>query len=102
MLLHDARRDVSTAIEERSLDRYFALKPQVDRAQFLADFHALGALNVVRILGIFSRLVVRDAKPRYAAFMPRLWAYLDRCLADPQLAGLKAWMDRYVPPGART
>jgi N-acetylmuramate 1-kinase len=101
MLLHDARRDVSPAIEERSLALYIHLKPETDRAQFATDFRALGALNIVRILGIFSRLVVRDAKPRYAAFMPRLWGYLDRCLADPQMANLKAWMDRHVPPEAR-
>jgi aminoglycoside/choline kinase family phosphotransferase len=101
MLLHDARKDVSTEIEARSLDRYFTLKPEVDRGRFLADYHALGALNVVRILGIFSRLVTRDAKPRYAAFMPRLWTYIDRCLADPELGALKAWMDRHVPAEAR-
>jgi hypothetical protein len=33
--------------------------------------------------------------------MPRLWGYLDRCLADPQMAPLKAWMDRHVPVEAR-
>ena len=102
MLLHDARRDVSREIEARALARYFALRPDVDRAQFLADYRALGALNVVRILGIFARLVTRDAKPRYAAFMPRLWDYLDRCLADPAMGALKAWFDRHVPTGSRT
>ncbi|MDB5422807.1 MAG: aminoglycoside phosphotransferase [Phenylobacterium sp.] len=102
MLLHDARRDVSPEIEARSLARYFELKPEVDRARFLADYHALGALNVVRILGIFARLVTRDAKPRYAALMPRLWGYLDRCLADPQMGALKAWMDAHVPASSRT
>jgi aminoglycoside/choline kinase family phosphotransferase len=102
MLLHDARRDVSAEIEARSLDRYFALRPEADRAEFLADYHALGALNVSRIIGIFARLVTRDAKPRYAAFMPRLWTYLDRCLADPALGELKAWFDRHVPAGSRT
>jgi aminoglycoside/choline kinase family phosphotransferase len=102
MLLHDARKDVSSDIEARSLARYFHLKPEMDRAGFLADFHALGALNVVRILGIFARLVTRDAKPRYAAFMPRLWGYLDRCLADPQMGALKAWMDTHVPTESRT
>ena len=102
ILLHDARKDVSPEIEARSLARYFDLEPEVDREQFLADYHALGALNVVRILGIFARLVTRDAKPRYAAFMPRLWGYLDRCLADPQMSGLKAWMDAHVPAESRT
>lgn len=102
MLLHDARRDVSPAREEASLERYLALHPDLDRRQVLADFHALGALNIARILGIFARLVIRDGKPRYEAFMPRLWAYLDRCLADPTLVELKAWFDRHVPAEART
>ena len=62
-----------------------------------AAFHALGALNNARILGLFARLVVRDQKPRYKAFMPRLWRYLDRCLASPAPAGLGAWLDRHVP-----
>jgi aminoglycoside/choline kinase family phosphotransferase len=101
MLLHDARREVSPEAEAAALERYFALRPKVDRAQFLADYHALGALNIVRIIGIFARLVTRDAKPRYAAFMPRLWRYLERCLRDPQLADLKGWMDAHVPAEAR-
>jgi aminoglycoside/choline kinase family phosphotransferase len=101
MLLHDARRDVSAEREAAALARYFQLRPGMDRAAFLADYHALGALNVARILGIFARLVTRDGKPRYRAMMPRLWGYLDRCLADPQMAVLKAWMDRHVPVEAR-
>jgi aminoglycoside/choline kinase family phosphotransferase len=102
MLLHDARREVSPELEAAALKRYFELRPEVDRGQFLADYHALGALNIVRIIGIFARLVTRDGKPRYAAFLPRLWGYLERCLDDPQLAELKRWMDRHLPPEART
>jgi aminoglycoside/choline kinase family phosphotransferase len=101
MLLHDARRDVGPELEAAALARYFALRPEVDPEAFLADFHALGALNICRILGIFARLVVRDGKPRYAAFMPRLWRYLDRCLADPQLADLGAWFARHAPAEVR-
>jgi aminoglycoside/choline kinase family phosphotransferase len=101
MLLHDARREVSPELEARCLELYFALRPEVDRGRFLTDFHALGALNIVRILGVFARLVTRDGKLRYLAFMPRMWAYLDRCLADPSLAPLKAWLDARVPADAR-
>ncbi|HEY2048577.1 MAG TPA: phosphotransferase, partial [Caulobacteraceae bacterium] len=89
MLLHDARRDVSPEREAAVLARYFADRPGLDREAFMADFHALGALNVVRILGIFARLVARDGKPRYRAFMPRLWRYLDRCLQAPAPPGLR-------------
>jgi N-acetylmuramate 1-kinase len=101
MLLHDARRDVSVDREEAVLARYLAARPDLDPGAFLADFHALGALNVVRILGIFARLVVRDGKPRYRAFTPRLWGYLDRCLAAAAPPGLGDWLDRHVPPEAR-
>ncbi|MFT3810013.1 MAG: phosphotransferase [Micropepsaceae bacterium] len=101
MLLHDARRTVSAEMEARCLERYLAASG-ADRTAFRADYHALGALNIVRILGIFARLVTRDGKPRYAAFMPRLWTYLDRCFADPALAAVKAWFDAYVPAEART
>ena len=101
MLLHDARRDVSGEREQESLARYLAARPEVEPEGFLADFHALGALNMARILGIFARLVVRDGKPRYRAMMPRLWRYLDRCLTAPAPAGLAAWLARFVPAEAR-
>ena len=101
MLLHDARRDVGPEREAAALARYFTLRPDVDREAFMADFHALGALNTSRILGLFARLVVRDGKPRYAAFMPRLWRYLDRCLADPAPAALEAWFAAHVPVDVR-
>ncbi|MGI9170544.1 MAG: aminoglycoside phosphotransferase family protein, partial [Caulobacteraceae bacterium] len=101
MLLHDARRDVSPGREAAVLARYLAAWPGEDADAFIADFHALGALNIVRILGVFARLVARDGKPRYLAFMRRLWAYLDRCLEDPAPAGLAAWLDRHAPREAR-
>jgi aminoglycoside/choline kinase family phosphotransferase len=101
MLLHDARRTVSPEREAASLDRYLAARPELNRTAFLADYHALGALNIIRILGIFARLVTRDGKPRYADFIPRLWVYLDVCFTDPALSDLKAWFDQYVPVEAR-
>jgi aminoglycoside/choline kinase family phosphotransferase len=97
MLLHDARREVSPEREAAVLRRYFAARPDLDREAFMADFHALGALNIMRILGIFARLVVRDGKPRYRALMPGLWRYLGRCLEPPAPPGLADWLARHVP-----
>lgn len=100
-LLQDARRDVSPDIEALALDRYFELRPQLDREAFLADYAALAALNEARILGVFARLIARDGKPRYRAFMPRVWAHLNRNLAHTGLAEVRAWFDRHVPPESR-
>ena len=100
-LLQDARRDVAPELEAAMLERYFAARPQVERLPFLADYAALAALNNARITGLFARLIVRDAKPRYRAFLPRMLGLLRRNLAHPDLARLKAWFERYVPEEAR-
>jgi aminoglycoside/choline kinase family phosphotransferase len=102
MLLHDGRRDVSPERESACLARYLAARPKVDREAFLADFHALGALNCLRILFIFARQVAGFGRPKYRAFTPRMWGYLNRCLeGSSELAPLAAWLDRNVPPAAR-
>jgi aminoglycoside/choline kinase family phosphotransferase len=101
MLLQDARRDVSAQREAICLDRYLAARPDLDREAFLADYRALGALNMVRILFIFARQVAGFERPRYRALLPRVWGHLDRCLTAPELAPIKAWLDRHVPEGSR-
>ena len=101
-LLQDARRDVSPALEAEALDRYFALRPGVDRAAFMADYAGLAALNEARIIGIFARLIARDGKPRYRQFLPRMWRHLNANLEQPVLAPVARWFDRHVPAEVRT
>jgi aminoglycoside/choline kinase family phosphotransferase len=100
-LLQDARRDVPAALEARALDHYFALRPATDREAFLRDYAGLAALNEARILGIFARLIVRDGKPRYRAFMPRIWAHLNANLKSPGLEPVARWFDTHVPEARR-
>lgn len=102
MLLHDGRRDVSEEREAAALARYFAARPEIDRAAFLADYHALGALNVIRILFIFARQVAGFGRPKYRAFTPRMWSYLERCMkSSPELKPLRGWLDANVPEESR-
>jgi hypothetical protein len=102
MLLHDGRRDVSPEREAACLAQYLSARPELDREAFLADFHALGALNSLRILFIFARQVAGFGRPKYRALTPRMWGYLNRCLtASAELAPLAAWLDRNIPPAAR-
>ncbi|WP_420478379.1 N-acetylmuramate/N-acetylglucosamine kinase AmgK [Brevundimonas sp. FT23028] len=100
-LLQDARRDVSSALEAKALDHYFSLRPQVDRSEFMRDYAGLAALNEARILGVFARLIVRDGKPRYRAFMPRMWAHLNANLKSPGLETVADWFDAHVPESSR-
>ncbi len=101
-LLQDARRDVAPELEAAMLDRYLDARPQLDRDAFLADYRALAALNAARILGpVFARQVVAFGRPKYRAFMPRTWRYLERDLEAPGMEGLRRWFDTNVPRSAR-
>lgn len=93
-LLQDARRDVPEALETQGLAHYFALRPALDQTKFMRDYTALATLNAARILGVFARLVTRDNKPKYEAFMPCMWSYLKRNLATQSMEDLRGWFMR--------
>lgn len=98
-VLEDARRDVTPAIERAMLDRYRAATGQ--GAGFETAYWMLAAQRNTRILGVFTRLWKRDDKPHYRAFQPRMWGLLERDLAQPALAGVRAWFDANVPVAQR-
>lgn len=95
--LQDVRRDVPEAVERAALARYLAATG-AEPERFAAAYALLGAQRLLRILGIFARLCLRDGKPRYLAFMPRAWALLQRDLAHPALAPLAAAVAGFPPP----
>ena len=90
-VLEDARRDVPPAIERAMIDRYIAATRQ--GAAFKRAYWALAAQRNTRILGVFTRLWKRDAKPHYRRFQPRMWGLLERDLEQPHLAPVRAWFD---------
>jgi aminoglycoside/choline kinase family phosphotransferase len=99
-LLEDARRDIDPALVARMKARYRAAFPNLG-AEFDLSWAVMAAQRHVRVLGTFARLKVRDGKPQYLQHIPRLWRYMDACLAHPQLAPLKAWLAQNVPAAAR-
>ncbi|MBS0241893.1 MAG: tRNA (adenosine(37)-N6)-threonylcarbamoyltransferase complex ATPase subunit type 1 TsaE [Proteobacteria bacterium] len=104
-LLQDARTDVPRDLEARELDRYLAtvggFEPTFDAEQFRTVYAAFGAQRNTRLVGLWVRLLRRDGKPGYLRHMPRTWDYLERNLAHPTLAALKAWYDEHFPSDLR-
>jgi len=98
-VLEDARRDVPPAIERAMMDRYMAATRQSEA--FERAYWALAAQRNTRILGVFTRLWKRDDKPHYTQFQPRMWGLLERDLASPQLAPVRAWFDANIAPEQR-
>lgn len=98
-LLQDARRDVSTELEARMLERYksYGLAGE----HFDADYALLGAQRNAKIVGIFTRLCKRDGKPKYLEFIPRVWAAMERDLKHPALGSVADWFDANIPDHLR-
>jgi len=104
-LIEDARRDVSPELAELATVHYLALMraqgAKLDEKEFRQAMAVMAAQRNAKIVGIFARLYKRDGRVRYLAFLPRVWAYLERDLRHPALAGLRAWYDRVIPTEKR-
>jgi aminoglycoside/choline kinase family phosphotransferase len=98
-VLEDARRDVTPAVEQEMIARYLAASGA--GAAYEASYWALAAQRNTRILGVFVRLWKRDGKAGYRQFQPRMWGLLERDLAHPALAPVRAWFDANVPADKR-
>lgn len=99
-VLHDARRSLPPEAEEVAIARFLA-DTGLDPDRFRAAFALLGAQRNLRIMGIFTRLCICDGKPRYLAFMPRVWDAIQRNLAHPALAPLARALEGIPAPGPR-
>ncbi|MFV0408475.1 MAG: tRNA (adenosine(37)-N6)-threonylcarbamoyltransferase complex ATPase subunit type 1 TsaE [Paracoccus sp. (in: a-proteobacteria)] len=95
--LHDARRALPAEVEASAIARFLD-DTGMDPARFHAAFALLGAQRNLRIMGIFTRLCLRDAKPRYLAFMPHVWLLILRETSHPALADLAALIARLPAP----
>ncbi len=98
-LLQDARREVSTELEDAMLARY--RDKAAPRGDFAADYARLGAQRNAKIVGIFTRLHRRDGKPRYLSLIPRVWQAMERDLAHPALGPVASWFDANIPAELR-
>ena len=100
-LLEDARRDIPSTLVADMRARYLAAMPALDHAAFDESCAILGAQRHCKVIGIFTRLCVRDGKPDYLKHIPRVWRLLERSVGHPALAPLGDWLDANIPPALR-
>lgn len=97
----DARVTVPDDLEIKLLAHYARARreadPSFDMAAFARAYSILGAQRATKVLGIFARLDQRDGKPVYLKHIPRVEAYLKKCLRHPALADIKAWYEANLP-----
>lgn len=88
-LLEDARRDVKPGTVKRCLAGM--------SGDFATRYAVLGAQRNAKIIGIFTRLCVRDGKANYLSYLPRVWGHFLHDLQHPALASIARFVDTHVP-----
>jgi len=100
-LLEDARRDVPADLARAMRARFLAAFPAIARDAFDRSYAVLGAQRNCKIVGIFTRLCVRDGKASYLAHIPRVWRWIEEDMRHPALAPLARWLARHIPLSER-
>lgn len=100
-MLQDARRDVSDELEEAMLQYYLRDQVGIQAEAFRSHYAILGAQRNTKIIGIFTRLCMRDGKARYLDFLPRMWGLLEKDLRHPDMAPVARWFEQNIPDAIR-
>lgn len=100
-LVEDGRRDVAEDVRQAAIARYLERRPSLDGEAFRAAMAAMAAQRHLRVAALWTRLALRDGKPRYLVHGPRCWALLDRALTHPATRPLARFLDAHVPRALR-
>ncbi len=100
-LLEDARRDVAGSTVDACIKRYLRNRKALDIKDFMLSYATLAAQRNCKIIGIFARLAIRDNKPKYLGYMPRVWGHLLNDIKHPELSPLKKWFSKVIPAAKR-
>lgn len=81
-LLEDARRDLCEENRQKLFD-YYLEKSGCDKESFTRDYEILSLQRNIKIVGIFSRLSLRDGKHHYLNLLPRVLNFVRLRLNSP-------------------
>ena len=94
-LVEDARRDVQPETAMTIINHYIQ-QMQWDADSFMACYAMLAAQRNSKIVGIFTRLAMRDNKHDYLNLLPRVWQHIEHDLQHPIMKPLQQWMDKHI------
>jgi aminoglycoside/choline kinase family phosphotransferase len=96
-LLEDARRDLNEENRQKLFD-YYLQKLGCDEANFKRDYEILSLQRNIKIVGIFSRLSVRDGKHHYLNLLPRVLNFVDLRLnsSNPIFLEMAKLLEKFI------
>ena len=76
-LIDDVRLKTSNSFKRKILNLYIKKLKKFEVQKFKNDFEILSILRNLKIIGIFTRLAIRDRKKNYLKFIPYTWELID-------------------------
>ena len=76
-LIDDVRLKTSYSFKEKIFKFYIKKQKNLDIKKFKNDFEILSVLRNLKIIGIFTRLALRDRKKNYLRFIPYTWQLIN-------------------------
>ncbi len=76
-LIDDVRLKTSMALKNKIYKLYINKQKKLDKLKFKNDFEILSILRNLKIIGIFTRLAVRDGKKNYLKLIPYAWSLIN-------------------------
>jgi len=95
-LIDDVRIKTSFADKTKIFNEYIKDKKNINISKFKSDFKILSVLRNLKIIGIFTRLSIRDKKNNYLKFIPYAWKLIEmRMKHDPKFEEIKKILDEF-------
>ena len=77
-LIDDVRLKSNKKLKDNTFNYYLKLNQnKIDRVILLNDFEILSVIRNMKIIGIFTRLAVRDKKVKYLKLIPYAWKLIE-------------------------
>jgi hypothetical protein len=98
-LIDDVRIQTSKNLKNQVYDYYVKkkfLKNKKNKKKFLEDFNILSVQRSLKIIGIFSRLFIRDKKNKYLKLLPYAWKLLEMRIDAGSFLEIKKIFDKNI------
>tara|TARA_B100001758_G_scaffold74923_1_gene63243 strand:+ start:158 stop:1114 length:957 start_codon:yes stop_codon:yes gene_type:complete len=76
-LIDDVRIKTTLKDKEKIFSKFIEINKKINIEKFKNDFEILSVLRNLKIIGIFSRLSIRDKKNKYLKFIPYAWKLIE-------------------------
>ena len=97
-LIDDVRIKTSNKLKNQILNNYLKTLKKNEIKKFINDFEILSVLRNLKIIGIFTRLAVRDNKKKYTKMIPYAWKMINyRIKNNKEFKNLKSILENYFP-----